>query len=88
MTCLNQQITVPSKPITLEEIQRRCEAIEGYMDLGLSDEALKTMQQLSSELRIANNGVEFFMNVLMKHPMASTLECFSEEIGAAKIALG
>ena len=82
MTCLNQQSTAPSKPITLEEIQRRCDAIEGYMDLGLSDEALKTMQHLSSELRIANNGAEFFMNVLMKHPMASTLERFSERMSS------
>ncbi len=70
MTTLNQQITVPSKPITLQEFKRTCDAIEGYMDLGLLDEALKVMQHLSSELRIANMGVEFFMNVLMKHTMA------------------
>ncbi len=70
MTSLNQPITGPSKPITLKEFKKTCDAIEGYMALGLSDEAFKAMRHLSSDLRIANHGVEFFMNVLMNHTMA------------------
>ena len=62
----NQPNTDPSTPITLGEFQRKCVVIEGYMDLGLLDEAVQVMRELTSELRLTDEDGELFMNVLMK----------------------
>jgi len=44
--------------MTLEEIKSTCDVIEGYVDLGLFDEALEVMRKLPPEFRIANNRAE------------------------------
>ncbi len=62
----NQPSTSLSTPITLGEFQSRCDVMEGYVDLGLLDEAIQVMQKLTSDLRLTDEGGELFMNVLMK----------------------
>ncbi len=62
----NQQSTGLSTPLTLGEFQRNCDVMEGYVDLGLLDEAIQVMRKLTSELRLTDEGSEPFMNVLMK----------------------
>lgn len=62
----NQPGTRLSNPITLGELQRKCDVMEGYMDLGLLDEAVQVMRELKSELRLTIEDGELFMDVLMK----------------------
>jgi hypothetical protein len=62
----NQPIASLSTPITLGELQRKCDVMEGYMDLGLLDEAVQVMRELKSELRLTIEDGELFMDVLMK----------------------
>ena len=40
--------------------------MEGYVDLGLLDEAIEVMNKLTSELNLTDEGGEQFMNVLTK----------------------
>jgi hypothetical protein len=62
----NQPSYSRSTPITLGEFQRKCDAMEGYVDLGLLDEAIEVMNKLTSELNLTDEGGEQFMNVLTK----------------------
>lgn len=66
MISQNQPSTGLSNPLTLREFQRKCDAMEGYVDLGLLDEAIQEMRKLTSELRLTDEDGELFMNVLMK----------------------
>ncbi len=71
-----QQSTSLSHPITLGELQNRCDVMEGYVDLGMIEEAIKAMRNLTSELRLADEGGELFLNVLTKThpPLMSAIE--------------
>lgn len=56
----------PSTPITLGELQQKCDMIEGYVDLGLLDEAGQVMRELKSELQLTDEAGDLLMNVLME----------------------
>ena len=58
MTRPHPHRTGPSQPLTLEDIQRTCDVIEGYADLGLFDSALEVMRSLPPEIRIAHDRAE------------------------------
>lgn len=62
----NQQSTGPSTPITLGELQQKCDMMEGYVDLGLLEEAMQVMRKLPSELRLTAEDGDLLMNVLME----------------------
>ena len=62
----NQPNPAPSTPITLGELQRKCDVMEGYVDLGLLDEAVQVMRELKSELKLTAEDGELLMNVLTK----------------------
>ncbi len=51
--------------MTLEELKKSCDVVEGYVDLGLFNEAFKFMRSFSSELGITSY-VEQFVNGVMK----------------------
>lgn len=51
--------------MTLREFKKTCDVMEGYVDLGLVDEALKLMRKLSSELCLSHDGMELFASVLV-----------------------
>ncbi len=51
--------------MTLEELKRTCDVMEGYVDLGLFNEAFKLMRGLPSEFRMTSD-VELFVNGVMK----------------------
>ena len=61
-----QPSTSLSIPITLGELQRKCDVMEGYVDLGLLDEAIQVMRELKSDLRLTAEDGELFMNVLVE----------------------
>lgn len=62
----NQPSIRLSPPLTLGELQRKCDVMEGYVDLGLPEEAIEVMHKLTSELSLTDAEGEQLMNVLMK----------------------
>lgn len=53
-------------PLTLGDLQRKCDMMEGYVDLGLLEEAVQVMRTLTSELRLTAEDGEILMSVLLE----------------------
>ena len=61
----NQSSRAPSNPMTLGKFKKTCDVMEGYVDLGMVDEAMKMMRKLTSDLKLPHGGTELFANVLV-----------------------